>query len=269
MEKLQGKVRFVLPLVYFLFFLFWLGYTLVYGFQPSIAGKIFILSQILFPLMGGCFGLRSAKTWGGTNSVVGRGVTFISLGLLTWGLGTVFWCYYSYFAYLEVPYPSLADVAYIWSWPLWAVGIWNLGRVMGVQYSLRKTAYKLLLIAIPIFVSIVSYIALYVIARGGTMDFTGGLIKLFFDLFYPIASTVITTLVLLAFLLSGEYLGGKFKNVFLLLLLGFFCNYIADFMLAYTSTTGTFYNGHIADLFFTTSMFLISQSVIMFNPNIS
>lgn len=218
----------------------------------------FVFAYGLLPLISGVMGLYISRKWGFFSSVMGRTVMFLSLGLITWGVGETIWSYYILVLGVEVPYPSLADASFILSWPLWSLGIINLSKAVGVRFSLRNTGSKLLLLAIPLTVVIISYYLLYVIARNSTIDWGSEYLKLFVDLLYPIWDVILLTLVLTVYFLSIGFLGGRYRFPITLLIMGFVVNYLADLGLSYTSTVETFYNGGFVDLLFTVAMFLLS-----------
>lgn len=220
----------------------------------------------LIPLVGGVAGLALSRKWGSLKSALGRSVLFLSLGLITWGIGTLIFAYYNIALDVEVPYPSLADVAYIVSWPLWALGVVSLSKATGAQFGLRTTSGKIGLLLIPLFVIVLSYYLLVVVARGG-FDFeeSAGL-KIFFDLAYPVGDVVILTLATLVYGLSLKYFGGKFKLAVYLILLGFVLNYLADFSFSYTTTLETFYVAGWVDLLFTTAMAALALGVNTLDP---
>jgi len=238
--------------------------------QDTIQNFLYGAVLGVLPILGAIFGFINAKKWGWLKSSMGKSVFLLSSGLLTWGLGTLIFAYYNIFLQIAVPYPSLADVFYIVSWPLWAWGMLQLSSATGVKYSLRSLKGKLLLLIIPALMIAISYYLLVVVIRGGILDFhlgDGGL-KLFFDLAYPIGDVVILTLTTLIYGLSYNYLGGKFKTTVYIILIGFIINYIADFLFSYTTTLGTFYTGGLVDLVFTMAMFTLSLGIAKFDPEI-
>jgi hypothetical protein len=171
----------------------------------------------------------------------------------------IFVGYYNLIAHIEIPYPSLADVAYILSWPLWSIGMINLSLATGAGYALRNNSGKSILVIIPIIAILASYYLLVVIARGGSIDLSGeGALKAFFDLAYPIGDIVILTLSTVIYGLSFKYFGGQFKMGIYVLLIGFIINYFADFTFSYSTTVSTFYPGGISDLLFTLAMIALS-----------
>lgn len=216
----------------------------------------------VFPILGGIYGIILAKKWGFFYSSVGRAIMFLSLGLLSWGIGEmIFSLYYNLLLKIEVPYPSLADAAFIVSWPLWGIGMVNLSSATGAKYALKGATGKLTLVLFPIIIVVFSYYLLVTIARGGVISSSEGVIKVFFDLAYPIGDVIILTLATLIYGLSFKYFGGKYKIAIYVLLFGFLANYFADFAFSYTTTLETFVPGGMADFLFTLAMFLLAFGV--------
>jgi hypothetical protein len=236
--------------------------TILSGFKSSVHyGYIFAFSYALIPLFGGIMGLRKSVSWGFFKSSMGKSVFFLSIGLLTWSIGELIWSYYNFFLNAVVPYPSWADASFILSWPLWTVGVLFLGRATGAKFGFKKMGGKLLVIAVPIIIFIISYYFLVTVARGGSITSGGGPLKVFFDIAYPVLDVVILTLAALIYGLSFKYLGGKYKWPVLITLFGFLVNYVADFGFSYTTTINTFYNGCWVDLMFTSAMFVLSFGI--------
>lgn len=260
--------------IYFLLVLFWLTSsflnfytnsnhieTFFSGITDARFGYFFAFSYSFIPIIGGVVGFNNAEKWGFFKSSMGKALLFLSLGLIAWGYGELIWSYYNFFLKDAIPYPSLADVCYILSYPLWALGVWYLGPATGVKFGLKNKSGKILLGLIPLIMIIFSYYFLIIVARHGVLPQGGGVLKAFFDLAYPVGDVVITTLSLLIYGLSFRYLGGLFKVPIILLLTGIVVNYLADSAFSYTTTINTFYNGSWVDLLFITSLFLMSFSV--------
>jgi hypothetical protein len=230
--------------------------------EVPLSNYLYTLLEGIIPIFGGLGGLLLAKKWGLFSSIIGRSLFFLSLGLVSWGIGTIIFVgYYNLLLGVEIPYPSLADVAYIVSWPLWGIGMIYLSRATGAKYALHNTSGKSVLIIIPLAIIALSYYLLVHVARGGVISASEGLAKVFFDLAYPIGDVVILTLVTLIYGLSFKYFGGKYKFAIYVLLLGFIVNYFADFSFSYQTTLETFVPGGLSDLLFTTAMFALSFGV--------
>ncbi|MDQ3099657.1 MAG: hypothetical protein M3Q44_07985 [bacterium] len=257
-------------LCYYIIIVTWWFVLYVQGIKFSPINYWYQFAFGLIPLIGGITGMIRAHEWGLFKSKVGIALACISAGLITWGIGQMFWSiYYNVILGIEVPYPSLADIGYILSWPLWSIGIIHLARATGAHVSLKSMMGKLLLFIVPIIFIALSYYLLIVVARDGTItDLSESYAKIFFDLAYPIGDVVILTLAVLIFGLSINYLGGKYRISILTLLLGFVINYIVDFAFSYTTTQETYYNGHWVDLLFPTAMMLIAVAVNNFSTEV-
>jgi hypothetical protein len=257
----------ILLLVYLIACIWWLGIFLT-GSVDTLANNSFGLILGFMPVFSGLYGLVLAKKWGLFTSAVGKAVTFLSLGLISWGLGTlIFSGYYNLYADVEVPYPSLADVGYVLALPLWTIGMVNLAKATGARYGLRGSSGKSILLLVPVLVIVVSYYLLLVVARGGTFDFSESeALQIIFDLLYPLGDVVILAVTTVVYGLSYQYFGGKYKKAIYSILAGFVLMYFADFSFSYATSLETFYVGDWIDFLFTTSMFVLSCGVLLLDP---
>src|SRR3989344_6132703 len=102
---LKHPLAQILLLLYVALFAFWVWIhvnNLTEGPYNNLYGTLYpILS-----LFGGLYGLLYVqKRWGGHRSLVGKGVIFLSLGLLAQVFGQWAWSYYTIVENIEVPYP--------------------------------------------------------------------------------------------------------------------------------------------------------------------
>lgn len=253
--------------IYLLAAVAWVFLTVTTGHSAHPFGLYFQIILFVIPFVGALVGFRNSRLWGGFKSALGKAVLFLSLGTFTWSIGMLAWNYYIFIAQVEVPYPSLADIAFILSWPLWALGVIYLSKATGVKFALRQAKGKALLVAVPLLAIAASYYLLVIVARGGVIELDGlNGWKLFFDLFYPIGTSVILAMALTFFSLSMDFLGGRYKNPIAILILAFLVNYLSDFTFSLTTTNETYFNGHFVDFLFFTAMYLFSLSLSMFKP---
>ncbi len=235
--------------------------------SDSVLETLQHLTQVplaILPILGGVIGIKNSLGWGGMKSVVGRSSLGLALGLTAWGMGMVFWNYYLFFADVEIPYPSWADLGYALGLVFFAIGIFSLSGAVGVRFALRDKKGKILIFLIPTIVILFSIHLLINVARGGVLvDPSGSYLKLFFDLLYPLGDVVLLTITALVYFLSKDYLGGRYKLSILVLFAGFLMFYISDFTFSYTTTTETYFNGHFVDFLFTTTMFILSLGLAM------
>lgn len=258
----RSKVSMYILIILYVVMLLWWIILYITGARDTTSNYLYGLMLGLLPLVGGILGIKESLGWGFFSSALGKGIFFLSLGLVTWGIGTLIFAYYNLVLRVEVPYPSLADVAYIVSWPLWGWGMINISKATGAKYGLRNLSGKLMLFIVPILAIIASYYLLVVVARGGGFDFSdSSLVKIFLDLAYPLGDVVIMTLAAVIYGLSRNFLGGRYKIGIYLILSGFVLNYLADFSFSYTTTLETFYVGSWVDLLFTTTMFVLALGI--------
>ncbi len=252
----------------FVMIIFWIGLQ-ASGIKDLPISLYWGIGINFIPFFGGLFGLYTARHWG-FKSAVGKGILYLSSGLLSWSAGNWIWSYYNFFHHVDVPYPSLADIGYIAAVPLWVAGILHLSKATGAKIGLRKIGGRIYLVFLPIAASIFSYYFLFVIARGSVFDWNpSNMLKLFFDLAYPIGDWVILTQAFLIWGLSFKYLGGLYKWPVFIVLFGFMALFFADFSFSYTTTLSTYYNGNISDLFFTIAFFMISFGVVSLDGKIA
>ena len=261
-QRLFPNYSTVLLLTVYIFSVFWFVLLDKSSEEISQSNYFYTLLEGIIPIWGGLYGLFLAKKWGGFSSIIGKSQSLISLGLISWGIGSlIFVGYYNLLMHIEVPYPSFADVAYIVSWPLWGMGMVYLSRATGVKAALHNRWSKYWIIILPVFVVGFSYYFLVHVARAGIISSSDDFIKVFFDLAYPVGDVVILTLATIIYGLSFKYFAGKYRWAIYFLLFGFFVNYFADFFFSYQTTLETFVPGGLTDFLFVTAMFAISFGV--------
>lgn len=238
-------------------------FTFFNGFKNSTKfGYIFAFAYAFIPLYGSIVGFHITRKWG-FKSVVGKAVFYLSLSLLFWAIGEFIWSYYNFFLNANTPYPSWADVAFILTYPCWAVGLIYFGNAAGAKTGLHTKSGKILLFVIPLLVTIFSWYILVVLARGGSVTSGGGPIKVFFDIAYPVGDIIILAIAFIIFGLSFRYWAGQIKWPVIITIIGFLMEYFADFAFSYTTTVNTYYNGSWVDLTYATSLVLLSFAVAL------
>ena len=267
-QLLTVTLLYCITLIFWVVFIFYTKHTALYEGQIfEYVLKPFLIGMTILPIVGGYLGIRMANEWGGLKSAVGRGITFLSLGTISWGLGMVVWNYYLFIKNVEVPYPSLADLFFVLIWVLWTYGMFQIGHASGVKFGFKSSKKKMLAIIIPPAVILVSYFLLLVVPKGG-IELSGNFVQVLLGFLYPVGDMAILTTAIVVFILSYKILGGKYKNQILLLLTCFVLNYIADFIFVLTTSgeSPSYFNGHFVDLMYTTIMFLVSFSVLRMDP---
>ncbi len=274
MDKEQHKINMLKKLIvgiYTISAVLWFVFIIYTKNLGSYEGPLyhlvltpFLIGMTLLPILGCLLCFYKAKQWGGWGSAIGKALNFLGLGLLGWAGGMIVWNYYLFFSKVEVPFPSLADLFYITIWPLWTYSMIKLSVAAGTKYGLKNVNRKIVAALAALASIVLSYYLLFVLAKGGIIEVGVSIPQFILNLFYPIGDIVILLSALLVYILSYNYLGGRYKKTIIILLFGFLLNYIADFIFLFTTTNGTYFNGHISDFLYLTMMFTISMGAADF-----
>ncbi len=220
----------------------------------------------LLPLVGGFVAMRRSRSWSGTKGFVGKGIFFSGLGLFFWGCGGIIWSYYNFFQGVAAPYPSFADLGYAPSVFFYCIGAVYLARAAGADLGLKQRFAKLFIIVVPIAMFFISYYFLVTVARHGVLITHGDpLLKIFFDLAYPIGDFISLTLAVIISGLSFAFLVKEYKVAIISLLLGLAVMFVADSSFSYTTTLGIYYNADFVDLFFAIALSMLTFGALGFS----
>ncbi|MFO0882168.1 MAG: hypothetical protein U0491_01845 [Candidatus Saccharimonadales bacterium] len=222
----------------------------------------------LTALTYGIFGIFTAKKWNWLKSGVGRGVFFLSLGLIMWGIGQLGWTYFLFVEPdVEAPQSHLLDFIDISAIPLWFAGIVTLSKATGAKYGLKKLSGKLLVVLVSLIMILLSWYFLVEVARGGAAYFDQSFGKQFFDLGYSIGDAILLTTAIVIFALSWKLLGGRFRLPIITILVSFAFLYLADFWFSYRDGQGVYFNGDPVDLLFFLMITTMGLGITMLDPN--
>ena len=271
MELIKKRIRslkfiinfvFVATTVLWFLFVFSTKHSALYeGAVFQYLLKPFLIGMTLLPILGGILGVYRSIGWGGWKSNMGRSLVAVSLGMFGWAGGMIFWNYYLFFLNVEVPYPSIADFLYVMIWPFWTYAMISLFKVTGVKYGFKKVGGKIIAFIVSIIVLLLSYYLLFEVARQGEVDLTGDFSSNLLAILYPLGDISILLTSVLVFSLSYNFLGGLYKKPILILLSGFVLNFITDIIFVFTTTTETYFNGHIVDMFYVLMLFTVSVGI--------
>lgn len=247
--------------LYFLGFLIW-WILVTMGEQPgSIYHQSFAALYGLIAIWGGIWGLVAAKKWGGLSSIMGKALTAFSLGLFAQEFGQLSYSYYIYYLHQEVPYPSIGDLGYFISIPLYIIGTWYLLHASGAKVSVRTLRNKVVAIIIPVVMLVASY-AFFL--KGYQIDSSQPL-KLFLDFGYPLGEAIYVSIALLTYVLSRHSLGGIVRSRIIFILFAMFIQYCADFMFLFQAQYQTWYAGGVNDLVYFAAYVALSLALMEFD----
>lgn len=218
----------------------------------------FTLIYPLFSLAGGVVGLFVAEKWGGFKSLMGKVVCTFSFGLLAQFIGQVLYAYYIYIQEIEVPYPSLGDIGYFGSVIFYILASIYLARICGFKFSFKSFKGKFLSLIIPAVLLVLSYM---LFLRGYEYDWSNKLL-IFLDFGYPLGQAIYVSIVILAFLMSRDILGGLLRKPIIFIIVALIFQYLCDFTFLYQVSRGTWYVGGINDYMYLVSYFIMTLSLV-------
>lgn len=251
-------------LIFIVFSAFW-GYLGFKGLRGDTnEAELFSALYGSMALFGGIAGLFISKRWGGSKSLIGKSVLFISLGLFAQATGQITYSMYTYLFHREIPYPSLGDFWYFGSVVLYILAMISLLRALNVRTGLKTHKNRLLILIIPLALLSLSY---YEFLRGYEFDFTNPLV-VFLDFGYPLGQAIYVSLALLAYLLARPYLGGLMRPVISFLIAALVIQYIADFTFLYQVSKDTWETGGVNEFMYLVAYFVMTLSLIRFNEAI-
>lgn len=231
--------------------------------QPEDFSRyVFGASYGLMALFGGIYGLVTAKKWGSFKSSFGRAIMFLAIGLLLAEFGQIVFSYYNIVKEELIPYPSIADIGFFGSIPLYIFGAFSLAKALNVPSNIMKNPLKLFIgIVIPLVLLGSSYMFFL---KGYDATEVGTLTRLL-DFGYPLGQAIYVSLALVIFLGVAKSLGGIMRKPLLFLLFAFIVQYVADFNFLYQNYHETWVNGGYGDYLYLVAYFAMTISLISLN----
>jgi hypothetical protein len=212
----------------------------------------------LTALWGGLCGLAVAKSWGGLKSVMGKSIFLFALGLLFQVFGQNFYSYYNLFLKIEVPYPSIGDIGFFGTLPLYVMGILLMAKASGIKLTLKSYVAQLQVVGIPLIMLVLAY-AMFI--RGNLPDWSEP-VTAFLTYGYPLMGAIYSSLAILTFILSRRVLGGIMRKPIFFLLIALMSEYIADFVFPYMANNDLYYVASIGDYLYVIAYSLMSIALI-------
>ncbi len=263
--SLKSRSVQIASLIFLFFTVWWIFLFYRGGTGASLPNQIFSGAYGLMALFGAFFGLAASMKWGGTKSYFGRAILMFSLGLFAQEFGQIAYSLYTFLFKIVIPYPSIGDIGYFGSIPLYIYGVLLLAKISGVKISLRSFENKLQAVLIPLGILILSYV---IFLRGYQFDWSSPL-KIFLDFGYPIGQAMYISLALLTFLLSRKTLGGILRPKIVFVLFALLIQYVADYTFLYQASRGTVYPGGVNDYIYLVSYFFMTLALLDLNLVVS
>ncbi len=254
------KNKFLVILIcYYCLIVAWWAWININGLNDSSHSYLYGGAYALIALAGGIAGLKLSSKWGGWKSIMGKGIIFLSLGLLGEAFGQLSWTSYNMIWKVEVPYPSIADIGYFSIIPFYALAMFSFARASGARLSLSTFLNKLQVVVVPVIMVVISYI---LFLRDYDLDLSAP-IRVFFDLGYPMGEAITISIAILTLILSRNYLGGIMKGKIRYIIFAFFVQYLTDYTFLYHASREIYTNGGLVDLLYPTSFIVMSVGLFM------
>lgn len=181
-----------------------------------------------------------------------KSLSFYALGLGFYALGLLVWTYYNLILRTPVPYPSLADLAFLMYYPGVIIGTYYLVHSFGGKFSAKLIAEGFL--TFIVFFAIL-YIFLIQTSQGETVTFWARVL----NITYPVADSFLTALGIT--ILRTEKGISDHTNM-LFFIFSFIVLAAADTIFSLRVASGAYWNGDISDLLFAISGFLTAWGIL-------
>lgn len=260
LKETQGRIALFL---FLLLTAWWI--TLQYSsIQNDFFHEIFGVGYGIMAVFGGVCGLLVAQKWGGVYSVLGRALLMFSLGLFAQEFGQLSYFYDVFILHQEVPYPSLGDIGFFGSIPLYIYGVILLAKATGVKVVLKSFQNQILAFLIPVIMLSIGY---FLFLQDYHFDYTEPLTFLL-DFGYPLGQAVYISIAILTFFLTRGLLGGIMRPKVFLILFALVIQFLSDYVFLFQVSRGIWVPNGINDLMYLFSYFVMAIGLISFR-NIS
>lgn len=150
----------------------------------------------------------------------------LMIGFCLWAIGDTLWSVYDLQPGADIPYPSLADVAWTLAFPFLWVGLWRRYRSLGVSLGRRQwlAPAAIVLVGIVVFGTVLRPILTY-------SEYDRQIERLL-DLFYPIGELILFAG---AVVVASSVRGGRLASPWLAIALGIAVLSLADLVFAYAT----------------------------------
>lgn len=258
-----GWQTIIAILIFGFFVAYWVFFQIFLTADDANHRQIYTFSSIygVMAFYGALCGLWIAKQWGGVKSVLGLGLIFLSLGLLSQEFGQIVYSFYYIVQHLETAnYPSLGDVGFFGTIPLYCLGVIYLGRASGIALRFKSVVHVIPAILITFAMLGLGF---FLFLQDYVLDLSDP-IKTFLDFGYPLGAAIYISLAIGTYILSKGVLGGIMKVKILFLLFALCLQFLADYMFLYQTSRGTWVDSGINELIYLISYFVMTMALLQF-----
>jgi hypothetical protein len=200
----------------------------VYWFKPAIANYILLRNvlYLLTPLASVVGGFYSLNIFGYSGGRA-KTILYLTLGVLCWFIGEVLFAYFEVIAHTDA-FPSIADVFYLFAYPLFFVGLLNELKLARVKLQTLHTSTKFLMGTISfLLICVVFYLIIYL-----GYDSTATLFANSIAAAYGVGDIILIITNMFILVLAWEFKGGKLSNTWMTIFTAFMAIFLADILYA-------------------------------------
>jgi len=243
-------MKFLLVIIYLTIFVFD-GILFMMPGKTGDINFIFNLAYSVIFILGAVIALGKKKKFP-EDANYRRSLNFYAFGLAFYAIGLFVWTYYNLFLRTNVPYPSMADAAFLLYYPGVILGTIFLVKSFGGKFTVRLVVEGIL--TFLVFFTIL-YLFLNQTSQGTGVTFGAK----FLNIVYPAADSLLTALAIT--ILRTEKGIADHPNI-LFFVFSFIVLAAADTVFSFRSSAGIYWNGDISDLLFAVSGFLTSWGIL-------
>jgi hypothetical protein len=150
----------------------------------------------------------------------------LAVGFLLWAIGDTLWSYYDLQAGADIPYPSIADIAWTVAFPFLWLGLWRRYRSLGVSLGRSQWLAPAIIIVVGV---LVFGAVLWPILTYTEYDRQ---IERLLDVFYPVGELILFAG---AVVVAASVRGGRLAPPWLAIAVGIAVLSLADLVFAYAT----------------------------------
>jgi hypothetical protein len=150
----------------------------------------------------------------------------LMIGFFMWALGDTLWAYHDLRPGADIPYPSIADIAWTIAFPFLWLGLWRRYRSLGVPLGRRQwfAPAAIVVVGLIVFVAVLWPILTYT-------DYDRQIERVL-DVFYPVGELILFAL---AVVVAASVRGGRLESPWLAIAIGIAVLSLADLVFAYAT----------------------------------
>ncbi len=258
-ENIAKRTIFI-PVIVFIILMIWgLFFVFTKSDPNSYNAQFWSAIYQIIAWFGVFYGIYFSNLWGGWKSQIGRANLAFASGLLAQSFGQFVFSYFTY-KQVEVLYPSIADIGFFGSIPLYICGIYFLYKALRSRNFFSSWSIRILALLIPVCILGFSY---NIFLKGYQFDWSHPL-TIFFDFGYPLGQAIYVSMAIITFITSSRFLGGIMKKPVLFFIVALFAQFVADYVFLFLSNRNFYIGSNIifSDLLYLLAYFMMTLSLI-------